>query len=173
MPRINERVAVLCALFLSQPAVAAENEATRDPEGRSVSIAAEAFQPRSGSDEIPFTRYDGSLFGVLSLGGDRVICFGLRGNIFTSDDRGETWASVTPPDSPGLSYYGGGHFDSGGVVLVGAGGVMTSSLDGTEFTSDIHSGRSTFSMALLHERDLLLVGMAGITKIPAARGNGQ
>ena len=64
MPRINERVAVLCALFLLQPAVAAENEAARDPEGRSVSVLAEAFQPRGGNDEIPFTRYDGSLFGL-------------------------------------------------------------------------------------------------------------
>ena len=64
MPRANERVAVLCALFLSLSATAAETEVATDPDGRSVTIVAAAFQPRSGNDEIPFTRYDGSLFGL-------------------------------------------------------------------------------------------------------------
>lgn len=113
--------------------------------------------------------YDGSLFGVIALGGGRVICFGLRGNIFTSEDRGENWENATPEDSPALSYYGGGRFD-GGIVLVGAGGVMTSSRDAETFTSDVHSARNSFSSALPVGGDLLLVGMGGLTRISAARG---
>jgi photosystem II stability/assembly factor-like uncharacterized protein len=114
--------------------------------------------------------YDGSLFGVFALGTDRVICFGLRGNIFASSDRGVTWENVTADNSPRLSYYGGGRFEEGGVIMVGAGGVMTSSPNATEFTSDVHSARNTFSSALMLDGDLLLVGMGGLTRIPAARG---
>ena len=115
-------------------------------------------------------QYDGSLFGIIALGDQRAICFGLRGNIFTTEDRGETWRDATPEDSPGLSYYGGGRFDRG-VVLVGAGGVMTSSRDAQQFTTDIHSSRSSFSSALSIEGDLLLVGMDGLTRISSARGD--
>lgn len=117
--------------------------------------------------------YDGSLFGVIALAGDRVICFGLRGNIFLSEDRGETWRNVTPEDSPGLSYYGSGQRDSGAFVLVGAGGVMTSSRDGSAFSTDIHSERSSFSAALQVDGDLLLVGMGGLARVAAARGASQ
>ncbi len=113
--------------------------------------------------------YDGSLFGILALSGERVICFGLRGNIFLSEDRGVSWQNVTAEDSRGLSYYGGGRFD-GGVIMVGAGGVMTSTRDARSFTSDVHSARNTFSAALMRDGDLLLVGMGGMTRIPAARG---
>ncbi len=39
-------------------------EDASDGKGNSVSISRAAFQPRAGSDEAPFTRYDGSLFGL-------------------------------------------------------------------------------------------------------------
>ena len=35
-----------------------------DGQGNRVSIKATAFQPRAGSDDVAFTRYDGSLFGL-------------------------------------------------------------------------------------------------------------
>jgi photosystem II stability/assembly factor-like uncharacterized protein len=114
--------------------------------------------------------YEGSLFGVIALPEDRAVAFGLRGNIFTSNDRGETWVNATPEDSPGLSYYGGGRLRGGGVVLAGAGGVMTSSRDLDQFTTDIHSARNTFSSVIALEGDILLVGMGGLTRIAAARG---
>ena len=44
--------------------VVAKDVLAKDPQGHPVSIAATAFEPRSGSDEIPFTRYDGGLFGL-------------------------------------------------------------------------------------------------------------
>ncbi len=36
----------------------------RDAQGHAVSVNATAFQPRAGTDDVPFTRYDGSLFGL-------------------------------------------------------------------------------------------------------------
>jgi len=42
----------------------AENEAISDADGNPVSIRAKAFQARSEAGVLPFTRYDGSLFGL-------------------------------------------------------------------------------------------------------------
>ena len=113
--------------------------------------------------------YDGSLFGVIALDAQRVVTFGLRGNIFYSADRGESWQQVTPETSPGLSYYGGSLLEGDRVVLVGAGGVMASSADGIRFRHDIHNDRKTFSSVLTEGSDLLLVGMGGMVRIAASR----
>lgn len=117
--------------------------------------------------------YDGSLFGVLALPGDRVLCFGLRGNIFLSEDGGDSWRDVTPDDSPALSYYGSGREKSGAFILVGAGGVMSTSRDGLSFSTDTHSSRSSFSSALKVESGLLLVGMGGLERVAVPGGAGQ
>lgn len=113
--------------------------------------------------------YEGSLFGVLALPENRVLCFGLRGNIFLSENRGESWTSVMPEDDPGLSFYGGKRARGTSMVLVGAGGVMASSADGRRFQTDVHSSRDTFSSLSVVGEDLLLVGMGGLVRIPAAR----
>jgi photosystem II stability/assembly factor-like uncharacterized protein len=113
--------------------------------------------------------YYGSLFGVLALDDRRAITFGLRGNIYLTEDRGESWRLVTDEDSPGLSFYGGRQLTNGSVVLVGAGGVMASSRNGENFTAETHSARNTFSQALSTNNELLLVGMGGLTRIPRAR----
>jgi hypothetical protein len=42
----------------------AENDGHRDSDGNPISIRAEAFQAKSGTGDLPFTRYDGSLFGL-------------------------------------------------------------------------------------------------------------
>jgi hypothetical protein len=42
----------------------AETHVIHDPQGHSVSIDAEVFRPRAGGDKVPFTRYEGSLFGL-------------------------------------------------------------------------------------------------------------
>ena len=41
-----------------------EDDVAKDPQGHSVSVVATAFRPRSEGADIPFTRYDGSLFGL-------------------------------------------------------------------------------------------------------------
>jgi hypothetical protein len=43
---------------------AVEAGATGDGQGHPISMTAMAFQPRAGVDTVPFTRYDGSVFGL-------------------------------------------------------------------------------------------------------------
>lgn len=51
-------------LFAIAPVSAAEQEALRDSAGNPVTIRAAIFNERSGAEDTPFTRYDGSLFGL-------------------------------------------------------------------------------------------------------------
>ncbi len=117
--------------------------------------------------------YDGSLFGILALGQGEVLSFGLRGNIFLSRDRGASWDNITPADAPGLSFFGAGQLPGGGLLLVGAGGALATSLDGESFSVEIHTSRDTFSAALAVDDELLLAGMSGVTRIAAGRGRGR
>jgi len=64
MLSVMSRTIVFCGLWMSLAVVAAEREVAKDPDGRSISIEAAAFQPRSGTDAVPFTRYDGGQFGL-------------------------------------------------------------------------------------------------------------
>lgn len=114
--------------------------------------------------------YEGTLFGVVALDRSRVVTFGLRGNIFFSADRGETWQRATVEDNPERSLYGGGELAHGDLVLVGAGGVIASSPDGTQFTAQTHGSRDTFSAALWYEGDLLVVGLDGLARIQQVSG---
>ncbi len=117
--------------------------------------------------------YEGSLFGILALDEGRVLSFGLRGNIFLSRDRGENWDNITPADAPGFSFYGAGELPGGGLLLVGAGGALATSLDAESFEVEIHSSRDVFAAALAVDSDLLLAGMGGVTRIAAGRKSAQ
>ncbi|MFZ5495824.1 MAG: WD40/YVTN/BNR-like repeat-containing protein [Verrucomicrobiota bacterium] len=71
--------------------------------------------------------YDGSLYGTLPLGDGRLLAFGLRGRVFSSDDAGATWSpretAVSVPIMAGL------RMKSGTVVLAGQGGSFHLSRD--------------------------------------------
>ena len=114
--------------------------------------------------------YDGTLFGVVALDRVRVVTYGLRGNIFFSADRGETWERATVDKNPERSFYGGGDLAHGGLVLVGAGGVIASSTNGKHFTTRTHGSRDTFSSALWYDGELLVVGLDGLVRIEQATG---
>ena len=57
------RFLILATSFVAV-AVQSMADELEDGQGNSVSISGAAFQPRAGSDDVPFTRYDGSLFGL-------------------------------------------------------------------------------------------------------------
>ncbi|MBX3726522.1 MAG: hypothetical protein KF823_11480 [Xanthomonadales bacterium] len=65
--------------------------------------------------------YDGSMFGLLPLDQARVLAFGLRGNALISEDEGDTWTPVETGTD--LSLFGGAR-RGGGIVLVGANGLL-------------------------------------------------
>lgn len=56
----------LLAFAISLPLIisTASADGIVDAEGNAVTVTRTAFQPRAGSDDVPFTRYDGSEFGL-------------------------------------------------------------------------------------------------------------
>lgn len=66
--------------------------------------------------------YAGSMFGLLSLGGERVLAFGLRGNVYQSDDAGGSWRKIE--SGTDISLIGGSLGPDGRVVLVGSNGTL-------------------------------------------------
>jgi len=57
-------VLLASSLIVAVGEIRAQDTVAKDPQGHPVTVAFAAFEPRSGTDDIPFTRYDGSLFGL-------------------------------------------------------------------------------------------------------------
>jgi photosystem II stability/assembly factor-like uncharacterized protein len=66
--------------------------------------------------------YGGSMFGLISLGGEKILAFGLRGNVFESADAGNSWSKVE--SGTDISLQGGTLAEDGTVVLVGSNGSL-------------------------------------------------
>ena len=71
--------------------------------------------------------YAGSMFGVLSWDGDHILAFGLRGNIYESDNLGDSWRKVD--SGVNSSLIGGQALPNGGAILVGSNGVVLTRKD--------------------------------------------
>ncbi|RXK56499.1 hypothetical protein ESB00_11720 [Oleiharenicola lentus] len=103
--------------------------------------------------EVP---YDGSLYGLLPLGEQGLLIYGLRGRVFASADLGTDWA---PRDThPPVLIAAGVRLKSGGVVLAGLGGNFHVSRDDgatfrhwqpTEYTGGVSALLETADSALL------------------------
>lgn len=72
--------------------------------------------------------YEGSFFGVLPLTDSGLLLFGLRGHLFHSEDRGETWARVAIDTHATLT--DGLRLRDGRIVLSGHEGTVLWSDDG-------------------------------------------
>ena len=91
-----------------------------------------------------------------------LLVFGLRGNIFRSEDDGDTWV---PIDAPGDStLFGGRVLSDGRIVLVGASGTVLESGDrGLSFnTLDIPGRSARSAVAESADGNLVLAGFGGI-----------
>ena len=66
--------------------------------------------------------YGGSMFGLISLGAEKILAFGLRGNVFESADAGNSWTKIE--SSTDISLQGGTVAEDGTVVLVGSNGSL-------------------------------------------------
>ena len=73
--------------------------------------------------------YGGSVFGLLSLGGERVLAFGLRGNVFQSDDAGGSWRKLESGTENSL--IGGTVSADGSILLAGSNGTVSFNRKGT------------------------------------------
>ena len=72
--------------------------------------------------------YEGSFFGVLPLGTDSLLAFGLRGHLYRSADAGRSWQAVDTGTVAMLT--GATRFDGGALAVVGLSGVVLLSRDG-------------------------------------------
>ncbi|QHS09956.1 YCF48-related protein [Sinimarinibacterium sp. NLF-5-8] len=104
--------------------------------------------------------YDSSLFGVLAHGAHGALIFGLRGNVFVSDDvAAGQWQAV---DSGTVdSMFGGTRLDNGQAVLVGLNGSVLR-IDGKAVHQRKTPAGSPLSSVLAVGGALMAVGNAGI-----------
>ncbi|MFA7270923.1 MAG: YCF48-related protein [Sterolibacterium sp.] len=106
------------------------------------------------------TPYAGSLFGVSGKPGV-VYIYGLRGNVFSSQDKGQSWQALK--QDMGAALVGGTFLDDGRLVLVSnAGHVLVSNDKGDSFirTRDTEGMFST--VAPVDRNSVILVGIRGV-----------
>jgi hypothetical protein len=80
-----------------------------DDQGHPVMIKAEAFQPRAGDDTVPFTRYDGNVFGMHQANAfspaDHLPPFFNGGGISSGDIDRDGWPDVVSANGPQISIF--------------------------------------------------------------------
>ena len=108
------------------------HQIARSDDGR-LFVAAEAgFIFRSDDGGETWTElvspYEGSYFGVLPLGGEALLIYGLRGHLFRSEDAGETWTEISTGTVALLDT--GLRLADGTVLIAGLGGTVLISNDG-------------------------------------------
>ena len=108
--------------------------------------------------ELP---YPGSMFGILRVGNEGLLAYGLRGNALESTDGGVTWEEVDTGVENSL--LGGTVTDSGDVVLVGANGqVLVRAASSKDFVSHRHPDGEDLANVLAAGDSLIVVGETGI-----------
>ncbi len=112
------------------------------------------------------TPYEGSFWGGLNTG-NAVLVFGMRGNLWRTEDLGDNWDQV---DSDTVQSLGGGTIlDDGSIVIAGLGGAVIYSTDGGQsFESVIRPQRRGHStVADGGNGHVVVVGEAGAELMPA------
>ncbi|MFK3819719.1 WD40/YVTN/BNR-like repeat-containing protein [Pseudomonas sp. NPDC089407] len=113
--------------------------------------------------------YNGSLFGVVRLSAERWVTYGMRGNVFVTDNFGETWQAIKVDSGQPLY----GHVllpGDAGVLIVGAGSAMVR-LDGKGrlLASQRQAGLGTLTSAIVvGTGQVLVAGERGVFQ-----GNGN
>ena len=106
------------------------------------------------------TPYNGSYFGIADAG-NAVLVFGLRGNVFRSEDRGATWTKV----DAGLpaAIVGSARTPQGATLLADVGGRIVSSTDGGRTFSQltVKQPMPLTAIAEIGDGKLALVGPRG------------
>ena len=140
-------------------------------------LAGETGMVAASRDGAEWTRlkipYEGSLFGALPRGDKGAIVFGLRGNVYWSDDvRSSRWTKVDTQTVQ--SMFGGALLPSGEAALVGADGEIllvdaAGAIRKARGPKDEHSlGSGTLSGVLARGNALLVVGESGVSQLPLA-----
>ncbi|WP_428311838.1 WD40/YVTN/BNR-like repeat-containing protein [Hydrocarboniphaga sp.] len=116
------------------------------------------------------TPYDGSFFGVLPWGQTGAVAFGMRGNVFVTDDlaQGE-WRKVEAGTAGSL--FGGEVLPDGSVALVGAEGQMirinhAGVSQPLAKSIQVAGKSSSLAGAVIDGKALVVVGELGVYSVP-------
>ena len=138
--------------------------------GERLYIAAEAGHVYRSDDQGATWRtlplpYDGSMYGLLPLGGDSLLVFGLRGHLFRTDDAGESWVKL--PTGTVAMLTAGVRLTDTTIAIVGLSGTVLVSRDaGRSFTLHQREDRKGLAGVGAAGADaLLVVGEAGIERV--------
>lgn len=134
-------------------------------------IAAEAGQLYRSDDggttwQTLGSPYNGSWFGLLPLGRDVLLAFGLRGHLYRSDDGGQSWrpldSGVTTMLTDGVA------LDDGSLALVGLSGTVLRSSDaGARWVATQQGDRKGLSAVVASKAGaLVIVGERGTRTVP-------
>jgi len=108
--------------------------------------------------------YGGTFFGVLPLGTDTVLAYGLRGHLFRSDDAGTSWSAIDTGAADLLA--AAGRLPGGGVVIAGLSGVLLVSDDARHFHLHREADRRGYSGVAASGGSIVLVGDGGVRLVP-------
>jgi len=113
---------------------------------------------------LPFP-YEGSMFGILPLAGDRLLTYGLRGHLFRSEDAGRSWQPAVTATEAILN--DAIQLRDGRVVVVGLGGtVLISSDGGAHFTAKSLAERTGLTRVIENaDGSLVLLGTHGARRL--------
>lgn len=100
--------------------------------------------------------YDGSFFGVAVAPNNGIYVYGLKGNLFSSDDKGESWQAIPLNTNSGLHDV---EFINGDWVAVGTSGTIVGSTMELGQRDDL-KGRA--ALVNLGQQQLLIVGEGGV-----------
>lgn len=105
--------------------------------------------------------YRGTFFGIAPTGGEGLLVFGLRGNVFRSDDAGQHWLKVDTGIDVGLT--AAAQAPDGRLVLTSqAGHVLQSTDGGRTFTQAPRAKRPIGSVAFASPKALVTAGPRGV-----------
>jgi photosystem II stability/assembly factor-like uncharacterized protein len=160
------------SLVLEDEAEPHLNGIARTPDGLLMVVGERGSAYRSMDNGDTWQRlrlpYDGSMFGVLSLGANHLLAFGLRGNVQESLDGGQTW--LQPDSGTQLSLQGGTVLADGSTLLVGSNGVVLQRSSGASefrrstFVNDRQESPVLSAVLPLSARELMLAGEKGISR---------
>ncbi|WP_417681508.1 WD40/YVTN/BNR-like repeat-containing protein [Pseudidiomarina aquimaris] len=122
---------------------------------------------RGASWETLDSPYYGSFFGVHIDQQERLWIYGLRGNIFVSEDQGDSFTQLSLADPVNIN--NAIDAPNGGLYFVGNAGVVAYLSESGELTEKTHdSGAVLTDLVINADGSLTLVGQRGILSMPSS-----
>lgn len=122
---------------------------------------------RVGPWTILSSPYEGSFFGLnTQLSSGDILIYGLRGRIYRSSDRGDTWQRIEVPAEITANIFDSVELSDGTVIAVGGTGTLLRIAPGSSRAELIpYNGFDSFvSVERLSDTELLLFGSAGVQR---------